>query len=239
MTSEELVPYSHFAPWHPIAELLLKKFMPTRELATISLRIKAGEMLMNGHDVTHIARALGLSENTVRKYRTIVEREGIAGLSTLSLGGRRSALDDKAKAKLCGALTRRPRDYGIDRERWTIGVVGQFIQREFGLSFSRIYVRQLIINLGFGDRLRDSKLSSPPGKPARLDAEGFAWFLAVLKLSPRVCGIEADNWTNARLRLALEKRYGVTYSRSHMWKIISENGLSSLVSRGRNSPASR
>ncbi|AUT76558.1 winged helix-turn-helix domain-containing protein [Paraburkholderia hospita] len=213
--------------------------MPTRELPTISLRIKAGEMLMDGHDVAHVARALGLSENTVRKYRAIVEREGIAGLRMLPLGGRRSALDGKARAKLTEALARRPRDYAVNRERWTIGAVGQLIQREFGLSFSRVYVRQLIIDLGFGDRLRTINLSSVPGKPPKLEAEGFAWLLAVLKQSPRVCGIDAERWTNARLRLAVEARYGVRYSHSHMWKIISEHGLSSLVSRGRKSPTNR
>ncbi|WP_423227139.1 helix-turn-helix domain-containing protein [Paraburkholderia hospita] len=41
----------------------------------------------DGHGVAHVARALGLSENTVRKYRAIVEREGIAGLRMLPLGG--------------------------------------------------------------------------------------------------------------------------------------------------------
>ncbi|CAL8480861.1 transposase [Caballeronia sp. S22] len=213
--------------------------MPARELHTVSLRIQAGEMLLDGLDVMHVSHELGLSEATVRKYRAMIERGGIAALRTLSLGGRRSALDDSARAMLREALARLPRDYAIENERWTIGAVGQLIQREFGLSFSRVYVRQLIIDLGFGDRLRPVSLSSTPGKPPKLDAEGFAWLLAVLKQSPRVCGIEADRWTNARLRLAVEARYGVRYSHSHMWKLISEHGLSSFVSRGRHSATNR
>jgi transposase len=99
--------------------------MPIRELRTVSLRIKAGEMLLNGRDVTQVAQELGLCETSVRKYRAIVEHEGIAALQTLPLGGRREA------------------------------------------------------------------------------------------------------------------RYGVKYSHSHMWKIIAERGLTSLVSRGRNSPPGR
>jgi hypothetical protein len=43
-----------------------------------------------------------------------------------------------------------PRDYAIDADRWTIGAVGRLIRRDFGLAFSRVYVRQLIIDLGFG-----------------------------------------------------------------------------------------
>jgi transposase len=78
-----------------------------------------------------------------------------------------------------------------------------------------------------------------PGKPPKLDTEDFDWLVTVLKQSPRVCGIEADHWTNTRLRLAIEARYGVKYSHSHMWKIIAERVLTSLVSRGRNSPPGR
>ncbi|OUL79152.1 hypothetical protein CA603_33770 [Paraburkholderia hospita] len=211
--------------------------MPIRERHTVSLRIKAGEMLMAGHSVTRIAQELGLSDNTVRKYRAMVERGGMAALRNLSLGGRRSVLDRHARDKLADALAGVPRDYAIDADRWTIGAVGQLILRDFGLAFSRVYVRQLIIDLGFGDGLRTMPLSSMPGNPPKLGAEGFAWLRAVVKQSPRVCGIDADRWTNARLRLAVEARYGVTYSHSHMWKLVSDFDLSSLVSRGRNPAA--
>ncbi|AXF06131.1 helix-turn-helix domain-containing protein [Paraburkholderia hospita] len=211
--------------------------MPTRERHTASLRIKAGEMLMAGHSVMRIAHELGLSDNTVRKYRAMVEHGGMAALRNLSLGGRRSVLDRHARDKLAGALAGAPRDYGIDADRWTIGVVGRLIRRDFGLSFSRVYVRQLIIDLEFGDRLRTMPLSSTPGNAPKLDAEGFAWLRAIVKQSPRVCGIDADRWTNARLRLAVEARYGVRYSHSHMWKLISDFDLSSLISRGRNPAA--
>ena len=51
-----------------------------------------------------------------------------------------------------------------------------------------------------------------PGKPPKLEAEGFVWLLAVLKQPPRVCGIDAERWTNARLRMAVGARYGVGYS---------------------------
>ncbi|BFG80716.1 hypothetical protein PTKU46_87500 [Paraburkholderia terrae] len=194
-------------------------------------------MLMAGHSVMHIVQELGLSDNTVRKYRAIMERGGMAALQSLSVGGRRSVLDIHARGKLADALAGIPQDYGIDADRWTIGGVGRLILRDFGLSFSRVYVRQLIIDLGFGDRLRSMPLSSTPGNSAKLDEEGFAWLRAIVKQSPRVCGIDADRWTNARLRLAVKARYGVSYSHSHMWKLISDFGLSSRVGRGREPAA--
>jgi hypothetical protein len=131
----------------------------------------------------------------------MMERGGMAALRNLSLGGRRSVLDRHARDKLADgasdALAGVPRDYAIDADRWTIGAVGRLIRRDFGLAFSRVYVRQLIIDLGFGDRLRTMPLSSMPGNPPKLDAEGFAWLRAVVTQSPRVCGIDADRWTNA------------------------------------------
>ena len=60
-------------------------------------------------------------------------------------------LDDRARAMLTQALARPPRDYAIDAYRWTIGAVGLLIRRALGFSFSRVYVRQLIIDLGFAD----------------------------------------------------------------------------------------
>ncbi|WP_122984745.1 helix-turn-helix domain-containing protein [Paraburkholderia hospita] len=187
--------------------------MPTQERHTVSLRIQAGEMLVAGHSTTHIARELGISDTTVRKYRGIVERGGLTALQDLPLGGRRSVLDSHARNRLADALRGSPRQYAIDADRWTIGAVASLIRRDFGLSFSRVYVRQIIIDLGFGDRLRTMAFSSTPGNPPKLDAEGHAWICAIVKRPPNACGIEADRWTNARLRLAVKARYGVTYSR--------------------------
>ena len=59
--------------------------------------------------------------------------------------------------------------------------------------------------------MRTMQPRTVPGKPPKLDAEGFAWLVAVANGSPRVCGIDADRWTNARLRLVVEARYGVNY----------------------------
>lgn len=207
--------------------------MSTQERHTVSLRVKAGELLLDGHDVVHVARTLGLSDKTVHKYRVILERDGISGLRDLSLGGRPSLLDDMARGTLVQALARRPADYAIDADRWTIGAVGQLIRRDFGLSFSRVYVRQLIIDLGFADQLRTVQPRTVPGKPSRLDTDGLTWLAKIVNASPRLCGIDADRWTNARLRAAVEARYGVRYSHSHMWKIISDLNLSRLISRAR------
>lgn len=65
--------------------------MPIRELGTVSLRIKAGEIWLNGRDATQVAQELGLCETSVRKYRAIVEHEGIVAPQTLPLGGRLEA----------------------------------------------------------------------------------------------------------------------------------------------------
>ncbi len=40
-------------------------------------------------------------------------------------------------------------------------------------------------------------------------------------------------WTNERLRAAIERRFGVRYSRGHAWKIATDFELSHLIRKAR------
>jgi len=90
-----------------------------------------------------------------------------------------------------------------------------------------------LIDLGFANRLtarRDltTTSNSPVLAPATL-----SWIAAALRQSPRVEGLDADKWTNERLRAAIENRLGIRYSRTHVWKIATNLGLSHLISKSR------
>jgi transposase len=56
---------------------------------------------------------------------------------------------------------------------------------------------------------------------------------AGLRHSPKAQGIETDIWTSERLRTAIERRFGIRYSRGYVWKIVSELGLSPLMHKSR------
>lgn len=57
---------------------------------------------------------------------------------------------------------------------------------------------------------------------------------ATVKESPGVQAIDADHWTNGRLRTVLRRRVGVDYSRGYIWEIASRAGVADLLTRRRN-----
>ena len=59
----------------------------------------------------------------------------------------------------------------------------------------------------------------------------LAWVAATLRESPRTHGIDADHWTNARLRIVLRQRVGVDYSRGYIWEIAARAGVADLLTR--------
>jgi hypothetical protein len=65
-----------------------------------------------------------------------------------------------------------------------------------------------------------------------LNEEALAWIAAAVKDSPRAHGI--DLWNNARLRTALQQRFGIEYSRGYVWEIATRAGVATILSRRRN-----
>jgi transposase len=194
-------------------------------LPSIALRLQAGQMLLAGQSVSVVASALSLSRLTVTRYKALVDSGGLSALETMQVGGRQSVLDAQAKKWLDTALGASPRNYGFEVEQWSIGRVGKLIEKQFGVTFSRVYVRQLIINLGHHDKLKPVSVARSPGSPSPLNDALWSWLTAALKESPRLSGIEADRWTNAHVRTVIQLRTGIMYSRTHIWTLMSRHGL--------------
>jgi hypothetical protein len=78
-----------------------------------------------------------------------------------------------------------------------------------GVPFSRgSYVRQLVINLGFSDRLRRTK--GKGSSSSVLDSESLSWIAGALRHSPRVEGFDALAFQRFLLEQAapfLEREY--------------------------------
>jgi transposase len=190
-------------------------------------------MLIAGEGVDSVARELGISTASARRYKAIIEESGLEALATMSVGGRHPALDARGLEWIAISLRSSPAAFGFNSDRWTDGRLQSVIRNQFGVDFSRVYVRQIMIDLGFGNRLtarrdRTTTSNSPVLAPATL-----SWIAAALRHSPRVEGFDADKWTNERLRAAIENRLGIRYSRTHVWKIATNLGLSHLISKSK------
>ncbi len=103
------------------------------------------------------------------------------------------------------------------------------MERQFGVRYSRVYLRKIAVELGLLERMARSPRAGGGRRKSALDSEALSWVAATLKHSPRLLGFDADRWNNARLREAIERKFGIRYSRRYAWQIASEFGLSHLL----------
>lgn len=74
------------------------------------------------------------------------------------------------------------------------------------------------------DALRDM---SKGGRPALMGAEQLDELRAALIEGPLANGYATELWTIKRVRLMIEKRFGIAYSDVHVWRLLGSLGFSS------------
>ncbi len=68
---------------------------------------------------------------------------------------------------------------------------------------------------------------SKGGRPARLGAEELGRVLIALLEGPTAHGYGTPLWTLKRVRLLIERQFGVKYSEVHAWRLLGQLGFSS------------
>jgi transposase len=71
------------------------------------------------------------------------------------------------------------------------------------------------------------------GRGSVLGKEGMTWLEGALRGSARDYGFETDVWTNGRVRMLIEKRFGVRFSRVYIWQLATNLGLGHVLSKSR------
>ena len=126
-------------------------------LPSVIRRLTAGQMLLDGHSLDEVALQLQLSMPTVRRYNLLVRSGGLDALRELSVGGRKSVLDEATREWIASALRGSARAHGFDGDGWTNARLRALIEARVGVRFSRVYVWQIATNLGLGHRLSKSQ----------------------------------------------------------------------------------
>jgi transposase len=193
----------------------------------------AAKMLLDGESVKHVSEALNINVRTIEKYRSMVRAAGVEAVEQLKSSGRKATLGPEALKWLQVVLEGSPMAYGYETELWRNGDIQGLIKERFGIYHSSGHVRTLVSKLGLEHRMRPPK-SRTEKKRVTINDETLAWIAATLKESPRVHGIDADHWTNARLRIVLHRRVGVEYSRGYVWEIVTRAGVADLLTRLRS-----
>src|SRR5258708_9607681 len=123
------------------------------QLPSVALRMRAGQMLMAGEGLDSVAQQPGISTASATRYKAIIEEGGLDALAS-KVGGGQSALDAQALEWIANSLRDSPLVFGFETNPWTDGRLQSVIRKRFGFDFSRVYVRQIMIDLGFADRLK-------------------------------------------------------------------------------------
>lgn len=68
---------------------------------------------------------------------------------------------------------------------------------------------------------------SKGGRPALMSTEQMSELREALLSGPIASGYATELWTLKRVRLLIEKRFGIAYSDVHVWRILGAMGFSS------------
>src|ERR1700710_2946101 len=97
--------------------------------------------------------------------QTLLSEGGLDALERMSVGGRKPSLSPEAREWIAAALRGSASAHGYKSDQWTDGRLRSLSARDRGVRFSRVYVRQLIIDLGFADCLKPKTSSYVGSSP--------------------------------------------------------------------------
>jgi putative transposase len=133
-------------------------------------RLEAARLLRGGRlSAAAVARRLGVSRQSVSRWRRALAAGGRRGLARRPHTGRRPRLTTRQWDRLAALLARGATAAGFDTERWTLRRIAAVVRREFGV---RYHFRSL-------GRLLHARGWSPQRPPTRAkerdDALVAAW----------------------------------------------------------------
>jgi putative transposase len=111
-------------------------------------RGRAAAMFEAGMAQADIARALGLTRQTISRWHAVWRTEGAEGLAP-NRRGPRSRLTDADLERVGAALAEGPQSYGFPDRRWSCRQVAWLIHRLTGVSYHPAHVCRLIHRHGW------------------------------------------------------------------------------------------
>ena len=110
-------------------------------------RLAAGRLLLKGKKNVDVVRALDVSPSSVRRWKKIVQRDGLEGLRTKPAGGRPPKLPKERKKALVRILLKGAQAAGFSSDLWTGKRVAQVIRRKFEVDYHPHHVLKILRQL--------------------------------------------------------------------------------------------
>lgn len=97
------------------------------------------------------------------------------------------------------------------------------VAQAVGVARQTVYTWKDVLDEGGIDALR---AMGGRGRPAQLDASQLEALRRSLLSKPTAHGFSTELWTLKRVRLLIERLFGVAYSEVHVWRILGALGFS-------------
>ena len=97
------------------------------------------------------------------------------------------------------------------------------VARTVGAPRQTVYRWRDVLNADGIDALRDM---SKGGRPPQLGAAELSRLYVALLEGPELHGFTTPLWTLKRVRLWIEREFGVRYSEVHVWRLLGQLGFS-------------
>ena len=110
--------------------------------------MEAVKRLRAGESAPVVAADLGVAPNTVYEWGKRARLGGKKALATKAGRGRPLKLEREHWAKLKKMVLKGPRACGFERELWTLPMIREFIQSEFGVEYHQDHLSKFMRRLG-------------------------------------------------------------------------------------------
>ena len=123
-------------------------------------RLRAIELLAQGHPPVEVARMVGVNRRSVRRWKAAYRKKGRAAIAARPVCGRPPKLSPGWIRRLEGALLRGAQAAGFPTDLWTCPRVAQLIEQRFHIRYHVDHIGRLLHGLGWS-----------PQKPTRRAVE--------------------------------------------------------------------
>lgn len=115
-----------------------------------TMRQQAVKAVRHGQAAGEVARSFGLNESTVYKWLALFTAGGQQALLAKDIPGRPPRLDAKQMQWLVKSIKdKTPQQWRFEFALWTLGLVGELIDKRFGVRLSKATLSRLLRTLGF------------------------------------------------------------------------------------------
>lgn len=112
-------------------------------------RRRAAKLFRERKPLAEIARLVGASLSSVKRWKRAWREGGVAALAAKPHPGPAPKLSDDQKQKLVEILKRGPIATGYSTDLWTCARVAEVVRKEFGVSYHPDHLGRILHDLGF------------------------------------------------------------------------------------------